>query len=75
MELVFDHCPVTEGGQCLSGDPHAESEIPKDGAEEDGQGDGDPEFFSARPVVVEVKMESFVHIDESMEERYENPST
>lgn len=59
MQLVFDHCPVTEGLQTLSGDPDAEALVDKDPIEEDGQGDGDPESVTARPVVVEMRMESF----------------
>lgn len=68
MELVFDHSPVTEGTQSLSGDPEAESGIPKHPAEESGQGDGDAEFFSARPVVVELRMESFARSSEATDD-------
>ena len=64
MQLVFDHCPVTEGSRVLSGDPIVEANIAKDPLEEDGQGDGDADLFSTRPIVIEVRMESFVSSDD-----------
>ena len=68
MELVFDHCPVTEGLETLSGDPDSEALVKKDPVEEDGQGDGDPEVSCARPVVVEMRMESFSQAAEKMQD-------
>ena len=68
MELVFDHKPVTEGSVMLSGDPETEAAVPKDPMEEDGTGDGDADFVSTRPVVVEVRMESFASASEVLEE-------
>lgn len=51
MELVFDHSPVMEGASCLSGEPEPMAET--------ATGDVDPEFYSSRPVAVEMRMDSF----------------
>ena len=68
MELVFDHSPITEGSTALSGDPFAEATVAKDPGEEDGQGDGDADLSSTRPIVIEVKMESFANDEELLDE-------
>ena len=56
MELVFDHAPVTEGLDVLSGHPDPQEEVPGELADE---GAGGADGFSARPVAVEVRMDCF----------------
>lgn len=67
MELIFDHSPVTEGLATLSGDPGAELVLPSGSAEQTAQGEMEAESFSARPVVVELRMECFAHASEKLE--------
>lgn len=66
MELVFDHSPIAEGLSTLTGDPEAEPEPEDDSADASGQGIEDSEGFSARPVVVETRMECFAHSTEQL---------
>ena len=65
MELVFDHSPVTEGLATLTGDPGTENPI-SDNATEEEKEDTD-EAYSARPVVVETRMECFAQSSEKMQ--------
>lgn len=64
MELVFDHSPITEGLSTLSGEPEADVHASQDSPEQAGQ--AEEAFFTARPVVVELKMECFAHSDEQL---------
>jgi len=56
MELVFDHAPVTEGLETLSGHPDPQGEVPGEPADE---GTGGADGFPARPLAMEVRMDCF----------------
>ena len=69
MELVFDHSPIAEGLATLSGDPETEPPLEGDPGSDAAEQENDTETFSARPVVVEMRMECFAHAQEQVSSR------